>query len=175
MRLLVSDHSFVRIADWHPDLKQFVPMVQGALDAGEAQKVVNGLHVFLASLERGRPATFPGRIAQEKKEKYPAHEQSYIFDRALSDLYTMVWDATGLVLVTVTWIQGHATHILDDARPRLHFEDIDRIEVPYLLSPELEGPEWNTIRTPSGRDLELCFGATKARENGSFWIQNKQG
>lgn len=38
MRLFVSDHAFVRMGNWHPDLKQFVPIVRGALDAVEAMK-----------------------------------------------------------------------------------------------------------------------------------------
>lgn len=171
MRLLVSDHSLVRMGDWHSELKQFVPMVRGPLDAVEAQKVINGLHVFLASLERGRPATFLENLNEQKKHKYPAHEQAYIFDRHLSDLYTMIWDSLGVTLVTVTWIQNGGLQILDEPHPRLRFQDVDQIAVPYMISPDLQGPDWNTIRTPAGRELELAFG-TLTKKPG-FWIQNK--
>jgi hypothetical protein len=160
------------MGDWHPELKQFIPKSLISLDYSQAQQVLNGLHVFIASLERGRPATFVQRREEAKKKKYWYAEQAYIFDRGLADLYTMTWDDQGLILVTVTWIGQGADHILDDPKPRLRFEDVDRIVVPYQLAPEIQEPEFSSIRTPLGRDLELVFEARSSSKK-SFWIGNK--
>ena len=157
MRLHVTDHAIVRMGDWQPDLKQFVPR-NLVLDVPQAQGVLNALHVFLAGIESGRPSTCSEKWARVHRSKY--HRQPcFIFDRPLQDLYTFSVGASGVVLVTFTSIgDSHATQILDDLAPQFRFSEVDEIRLPYVLNCALQGdPEFLSIRTPAGREIPLSY------------------
>lgn len=158
MRLYVTDHAFVRMADWHPDFRQFVPKAI-LLDYPQALGVMNGLHVFLASLEAGRPSTLSEKNTRWMTDKYVGLKHFCIFDRQLRDLYTMVVRGPEITLVTVTEIEKHRCgRNLDDLRPPCTFADVDAIRVPYALNCALQGdPEFSSIRTPQGRELALSY------------------
>lgn len=146
------------MADWHPEFRQFVPRSL-TLTYAEALGVMNGLHIFIASLERGRPSTKTERLTQRSHKKYHGKRNTFIFDRELRDNYTMIFDDRGLTLVTVTELsEDHALCILDDLRPPCRFSDVDEIELPYALHCVLhDDPEFQSIRTPSGREIKLTY------------------
>ncbi len=146
------------MGDWHPEFRQFVP--KGImLDFPGAQGVQNGLHIFIASLENGRPAARSESRTERLSRKYRNVRQCFIFDRPLLDLYTIVVEPTRLSLVTVTAIEEwRALRVLDDPSPPVRFSDVREIELPYLLGCTMIGdPEFESIRTPAGRELRLIF------------------
>lgn len=158
MKLHITDHAFLRMGDWHPDFKQFIPK-HACLDYDQAQGVINGLHVFLASLESGRPSTRSEKRMQVLATKYPHVRSLSIFDRPLGDLYKMVLDHSGLTLVTVTWLAPNlALEILDEPHPACTFSDIDTLALTYGLSPEIEyDTDFKFIKTPRGRILPIKY------------------
>lgn len=169
LRLFVTDHALVRMADWHPEFRQFVPK-HTTLDYSAAQGVMNALHVFVASLEKGRPATKVESVLRQNFEKYGHATQLYIFDRPLLDIYTLIPHNNLLTLVTVTAIQKRFAHtVLDDPKPPCRFEEVCEIQVPYLLlDSALHGePELQSIRTPAGRSLPIIWHLTDRRTNTS--------
>lgn len=157
MRLSVTDHAFLRMGDWHPELKQFVPR-SVMLDVPQAQGVMNALHVFVASLESGRPATCSERWTRHHFLKY-RRQPCFIFDRPLQDLYTFAVDQRGAILVTFTALSGgRADQMLDDPAPQFRFSQVDEIRLPYVLECALHGdPEFLSIRTPAGREIPLSY------------------
>jgi len=157
VRLLVTHHAFVRMGDWHPEFRQFVP-TKSPLDYEQAQGVINALHVFVASLESGRPSTKTQKRMDHLAEKYQGAEHFWIFDRPLGDIYQMVVDGRGLTLVTVTALQGsHADAILDDLRPAYSFDQVDEIALPYVLGPKAISAEFLSLRTPAGREIRISY------------------
>jgi hypothetical protein len=164
VRLHITDHSLVRMGDWHPELRQFVP--RGILlDFGQAQGVLNALHIFVASLESGRPSMRSEKRTRRMTEKYRAVRQCFIFDRPLMDLYTIVIEPR-VSLVTMTAVdQIMALQILDDPSPPFRFSDVLQLELPYRLTGEAaEDPQFDVITTPKGRELGLIFnGAVPAQ------------
>lgn len=138
--------------------KPFVPKGQ-ILGQDAALGVMNGLHIFVASLERGRPSEMTERVARQKEMKYVGQERIYVFDRALADLYQLALDDRGLSLLTVTWLNDERRFtILDELRPLATFENVTSISVPYILAPEVDPSEYSYLVTPQGRYLEIQFG-----------------
>jgi hypothetical protein len=146
------------MADWHPEFRQFVP--KGVvLGYPQALGVQNALHIFIASLEQGRPATRSEKARRRLAEKYPWARSLFIFDRPLQDLYTLLLGPEGLTLVTVTAMEDErAVQVLDDLKPPARFADVDEIRLPYVLACPLQGdPEFLSIRTPAGRELRVSY------------------
>ena len=157
MLLHVTDHAFVRMGDWHKEFRQFVP--RGLLlDYPQALGVLNGLHVFVASLERGRPSMRSEKESRRIARKY-GNFSFFIFDRPLQDRYTLVREHYGLSLVTVTAIDDeHADQMLDDPHPPARFADVDEIRLPYALNGVLQDdPEFLSLLTPAGREIRLSY------------------
>ncbi len=157
MRLQVTDHAFVRMADWHPDLRQFVP-TRFPLDAENAQRALNGLHVFVAGLERGRPCIKPQDLTQTARLKYPVTGRPFLlYDWELEDFYRMGLDRSGLTLITVTAIKRRDASIIDEPRPVASFRDVDEIRLPYPLAREVDRGEFRSLVSPSGREIAITF------------------
>jgi len=157
VRLYVTDHAFIRMGDWHPDLKQFVPRSL-MLDVPQAQGVLNALNIFVSGLEGGRPATCSEKWTRRHIRKYH-RPPTFIFDRQLQDLYTFVVDPRGAVMVTFTTISdGHAVQMLDNPSPLFRFSQVDEIRVPYALGCALhDDPEFLSLRTPAGREIPISY------------------
>lgn len=163
MRLHVTHHAFQRMAEWHPEFKQFVPRGD-LLDDRGALGVMNGLHIFVASLESGRPSTVVERVVEYRQQKYQKYRPVYIFDRALSDFYQMQLDQRGLVLLTVTYLHsGQEKTVLDEPRPMVSFDDVTEITVPYALKPDVDLSNCSFLQTPAGRYIDIHFGIPTKR------------
>ncbi len=146
------------MADWHPEFRQFVPR-PGFLNYPQAQGVINGLHIFLSSLEGGRPSVGTESATRRMQARYPTKKHFFILDRKLQDLYTMLVYRASITLVTVTAIDDdHALKMVDDFKPTCRFSDVDEIRLPYLLNCVLkDDPEFTSIRTPAGREIRLVY------------------
>lgn len=159
MRLLFTHHTFVRMADYHPEFAPFVWRDLKPLSEPGADGVFLMLRTFMDALGRGRPSTLTSYLNNERAQKYNHVQHVYVFDRSQADFYQMVLDGRGLVVVTVTWLEkSERIRVLDDPTPPAKMADVTEITVPYYLNAESAQPRFGSIDTPWAKKVPVICG-----------------